>query len=54
MKKYLIVKEGLGVKSITCEVSDREYAEVLAKRLNGISKAGGSAMKYDVYELIKD
>lgn len=54
MKKYLIVKEGLGVKSITCEASDREYAEVLAKRLNGISKASLSAMKYNVYELIKD
>lgn len=54
MKKYLIVKEGLGVKSITCEVSDRENAEILAKRLNGISKASGSAMKYYVYELTED
>lgn len=54
MEKYLIIKEGLRFMCITCEVSDREYAKVLEKRLNEISKAGGSAMKYDVYLLIKD
>lgn len=54
MKKYIIVKEGLGCKAIVSEISYRENAEKLAEFLNETSKVEGSAMQYYVYELIND
>lgn len=54
MKKYIITKEGLGVKSIVSEISYKENALKLAEFLNEVSKEEGSVMQYEVYELIKD
>lgn len=54
MEKYIIIKEGLGVKSIVSEVSDKENAVKLAETLNEISKEDGSAMRFKAFELIQD
>lgn len=54
MKKYIIIKEGLGVKEIVSEISDKENAVNLAEFLNEISEEEGSAMQYFVFEQIQD
>ena len=53
MEKYIIIKEGLGVKSIVCEVSYKENAVKLAENLNERCKADGSAMRFKAFELIE-